>query len=114
MAFAQTGDASQIHPFSSNSEGLPSCPTPNIYATVSPAVTGRQLQADESAFFVEQNFENKPCQAALFVFHNASENNGSGHTAGRVFLSPNSSGPAHNLEVAAGDVSDPDSFNFNF
>jgi hypothetical protein len=113
-SFAATGDASQIHEFSSDSRGLPSCPTPNIYATVAPTLTGRQLAADALAFFVQHSLLGAQCQAALFLFHGKAENTGSGYTAGRVFLDVNPSGPKHNLEVDTGGLGSQSSFDLNF
>ena len=118
-AFAATGDASQVHQIDTSTEGLPSCPNPNIFVTVSRALTGRTLEADLSAFFVQSGLIDNRCQAFVFAFHSkadyqANENNG--YTAGRVALTTNGgSGPQYNLEVDAGNVYDfPPEFNFNF
>ena len=45
-AFAATGDPSQVQQIATSTEGLPSCPEPNIYVTVSPGLTGKALEAD--------------------------------------------------------------------
>jgi hypothetical protein len=118
-AFAATGDASEVHQVGSSTEGLPSCPVPNIYVTVSPGLTIRELEADLSAFFVQSGLLNSQCQAFVFAFHSSSDyraNKNNGYTAGRVALTMNSgSGPQHNLEVDAGGVYDfPAQFDFNF
>jgi len=117
--FAATGDASEVHQVGSSTEGLPSCPDLNIYVTVSPGLTTRELEADLSAFFVQSGLLNNQCQAFVFAFHSRSDyqaNNNNGYTAGRVALTMNSgSGPQHNLEVDAGDVYNfPAQFDFNF
>lgn len=118
-AFAATGDASEVHQVGTSTEGLPSCPEPNIYVTVSPALTVRELEADLSAFFVQRGLLNSQCQAFVFAFHSRSDyqaNINNGYTAGRVALTTNS-GPdlKRNLEVDAGDVYDfPAQFDFNF
>jgi hypothetical protein len=118
-AFAATGDASDIHQVGSSTEGLPSCPNPNIYVTVSPGLTTRELEADLSAFFVQSELLSNQCQAFVFAYHSRSDyqaNSNNGYTAGRVALTMNSGpGPQHNLEVDAGDVYDfPAQFDFNF
>lgn len=117
--FAATGDASKVHQVGTSSEGLPSCPEPNIYVTVSPALTVRELEADLSAFFVQSGLLNSQCQAFVFAFHSKNDyqaNINNGYTAGRVALTTNS-GPdlQRNLEVDAGDVYDfPAQFDLNF
>jgi hypothetical protein len=118
-AFADSGDASEVHQVGSSTEGLPSCPVPNIYVTVSPGLTTRELEADLSAFFAQSGLLNNQCQAFVFAFHSRSDyqaNSNNGYTAGRVALTMNSgSGPQHNLEVDAGDVYDfPAQFDLNF
>jgi hypothetical protein len=118
-AFAATGDASKVHQVGSGTEGLPSCPVPNIYVTVSPGLTTRELEADLSAFFVQSGLLNSQCQAFVFAFHSRSDyqaNGNNGYTVGRVALTMNSgSGPQHNLEVDAGSVYNfPEQFAFNF
>ena len=88
-AFAATGDASQVRQVSTSSEGLPSCPTPTIYVAVSPALTGRALQADLSAFFVQHGLLGSQCQAFVFAYHSQAEylaHQNDGYTAGRVAL----------------------------
>lgn len=118
-AFAATGDARQVHQIGTGTDGLPSCPEPSIYVTVSRSLTGRALEADLSAFFVQSGLLGNQCQAFVFAFHSQSdyqENMNNGYTAGRVALTTNSgSGPRHNLEVDAGDVYDfPAQFDFSF
>lgn len=111
-AFAQTGDASAIHAFASDSKGLPSCPTPNLYATANPGITGRQLEADESAFFVERGLLDQPCSAFLFLFNSPTEDQSGGYTVGRVAVDGTTSDSRRNLEVDTSVSSE--SFNFNF
>jgi hypothetical protein len=118
-AFAATGDASQVHRVATTSDGLPSCPEPTIYATVSRALTGRALEADLSAFFMQSGLINSRCQAFVFAFHGRRDyrvHRNDGYTAGRVALTTNSdTGPRYNLEVDAGDVYNfPAEFDFNF
>jgi hypothetical protein len=117
-AFAATGDASQVHEVRSTTEGLPSCPDPTIYVTVSPAVTGRALDADLSAFFVQQGLLSSPCEPVVFAYHSMSDylaHRDDGYTAGRVSVSSTGSGSQKNLEVDAGDVYNfPAEFDFNF
>ena len=118
-AFAVTGDASEVHQVGSSTEGLPSCPEPAIYVTVSPGLTIRELEADLSAFFVQSGLLSNQCQAFVFAFHSRSDyqaNVNNGYTAGRVALTTNSGpGPQRNLEVDAGDVYNfPAQFDFNF
>jgi hypothetical protein len=118
-AFAATGDASEVHQVGSSTEGLPSCPEPNIHVTVSPGLTIRELEADLSAFFVQSGLLNSQCQAFVFAFHSRSDyqaNVDNGYTAGRVALTTNSGpGLQHNLEVDAGNVYNfPAQFDFNF
>lgn len=117
-AFAATGDASKVHLIRRTSEGLPSCPEPTIYVTVSHRLTGRALEADLSAFFVQSGLISNHCQAVVFAFHSRRDYRAhwnDGYTAGRVALTNNSSGPRYNLEVDAGDVySFPAQFDFNF
>jgi hypothetical protein len=104
-AFAATGDASQVHRVATASDGLPSCPEPSIYVTVSRALTGRALEADLSAFFVQSGLINSHCQAFVFAFHGRHDyrvHRNDGYTAGRVALTTNAgSGSRHNLEVDA-------------
>jgi hypothetical protein len=119
-AFAATGDASQVHQIATSTEGLPSCPNPNIYVAVSQGLTGRALEADLAAFFVQSGLVGNQCQASVFAFHSESDyqaHQNDGYTAGRVALTTNSgSGPQHNLEVDAGDVTNMQAakFDFNF
>lgn len=118
-AFAATGDASQVHQVASSTEGLPSCPEPNFYVTVSQALTGKVLEADLSAFFVQHGLLGNQCQAFVFAFHSKSDylaHQGDGFTAGRVALTTNSgSGPQMNLEVDAGSaVNTQAESDFNF
>jgi hypothetical protein len=118
-AFAATGNAGQVHQIGTGTEGLPSCPAPNIYVTVSLRLRGRKLEADLSAFFLQKGLMGSQCQAFVFAFHSRSDyraHQNDGYTAGRVALT-NSAGSQHNLEVDAGGVtsmlSNPQ-FNFNF
>jgi hypothetical protein len=117
-AFAATGDASQVHEVRSTTGGLPSCPDPIIYVTISPAVTGRALEADLSAFFVQQGLLSSQCQPVVFAYHSMSDylaNRDNGYTAGRVCVSSTGSGSQLNLEVDAGAVTNQQAeFDFNF
>jgi hypothetical protein len=118
-AFAATGDASRVHEVASAGEGLPSCPQPNRYVTVSPAVTGRALEADLSAYFVQNGLLSNQCGAVVFAYHSMSDyqvNKDNGFTAGRVILSNNNgSSPQFNLEVDTGSATNTlATFNFNF
>lgn len=122
-AFAATGDPSQVQQIATSTEGLPSCPEPNIYVTVSPGLTGKALEADLAAFFVQSGLLGNQCQAFVFAYHSESDyqaNQGDGFTAGRVALTSNSgSGPQHNLEVDAGEETSEANnvqaqFNFDF
>jgi hypothetical protein len=117
--FAATGDASQVHEIGLRESELASCPEPNIYVTVTRAVTGQALEADLSAFFVQKGLLTNQCQAFVFAFHSRRDyriNYDDGYTAGRVALTTNAgSGPKYNLEVDAGNVYDfPAQFEFNF
>jgi hypothetical protein len=118
-AFAATGDASQVHEIRYQESGLPSCPEPNYMVSVSRTITGRVLEADLSAFFVQRGLLGNHCQAFVFAFHGRHDyrvHRDDGYTAGRVALTANAgSGPKYNLEVDAGDVYDfPTQFDFNF
>jgi hypothetical protein len=118
-AFAASGDASEVHQIGTSTEGLPSCPEPNIYVTVSPRLTVRELEADLSAFFVQSGLLSSQCQAFVFAFHSRSDyqaNINNGYTARSVALTTNSGpGPKRNLEVDVGDVYNfPVEFNFSF
>jgi hypothetical protein len=118
-AFAATGNASKVHEVASVGEGLPSCPQPTRYVTVSPAVTGRALEADLSAYYVQNGLLSNQCGAAVFAYHSMSDyqaNKDNGFTAGRVILSKNSgSSPQFNLEVDTGSATNTlATFNFNF
>jgi hypothetical protein len=117
-AFASTGDASEVHQVGAGSEGLPSCPVPNIYVTVNRALTGKTLEADLSAFFVQSGLINTRCQAFLFAYHSQSDyqaNRNNGYTAGRVALTDTGSGSQQNLEVDTGAATSTQTqFDFNF
>lgn len=121
-AFAATGSASSVHQIAivTQDEGTPSCPSPNIYVTVSPALSGRTLEADLSAFFVQRGLLNGQCQAFVFAYHGQSDyraHQNDGYTAGRVALTV--SGSQRNLEVDTGEVTSEtynqqSEFDFNF
>jgi hypothetical protein len=117
-AFAATGDASQVHEVGTASEGSPSCPTPNIYVTVSPTLTGRTLEADISAFFLQNGLLASQCQAFVFAYHSRSDylaNRNDGFTAGRVAVTNNYGSPQWNLEVDTGSAwSQQTQFDFNY
>jgi hypothetical protein len=122
-AFAATGDAAKVHPIARDSEGLPSCPEPNIIVTVSRRLTGQALLADLSAFFIQSGLINDHCRAFVFAFHSRRDyraHRNDGYTAGRVALTTNSAGPPDNLEVDAGDTTSASDifttakFDFNF
>jgi hypothetical protein len=119
-AFAATGDASRVHQIATSNEGLPSCPKPNIEVTVSRGVTGKALEADLAAFFVQNGLVGNQCGAFVFAYHSKSDyeaNQNNGYTAGRVALTINSGGgPQRNLEVDAGDATSMQQaqFDFNF
>jgi hypothetical protein len=68
-AFAATGDASQIHEIGHQEDGLASCPEPNIYVTVSRVITGRTLEADLSAFFMQNGLIGNRCQEDYSKLH---------------------------------------------
>lgn len=118
-AFAATGDPTRVHQISTSSKGLPSCPTPTIYVTVSPGLKGRRLEADLSAFFLGRGLIGSQCQAFVFAFRSRSDyraHQNDGYTAGRVALT-NNSGSQRNLEVDTGEVTSVLSsprFDFNF
>ena len=119
QSFAATGDASQLHEVASVSEGLPSCPQPNRIVTASPEVTGRALEADLSAYFVQNGLLSNQCGAVVFAYHSMSDyqaNKDNGFTAGRVILSNNGgSDPQLNLEVDAGSATNMQAeFDFDF
>jgi hypothetical protein len=104
-AFAATGDASKVHKIAASSKGAASCRERNIYVTVSPAVSGRALEADLAAFFVHSGLIKDKCQAYIFAYHSRSEYRAyrnDGYTAGRVALTV--SGSRLNLEVDTGEV----------
>jgi hypothetical protein len=117
-AFAGTGDAGKVHQIGRETVGLPSCPDTDIFVAVSRALTGRALEADLSAFFVQRGLVHRHCPAFVFAFHSRRDYRAhlsNGYTAGRVALTTNSSGPQYNLEVDAGDVYNfPAQFDFNF
>ena len=121
-AFAATGDVNRVHQIVivTHSEGQPSCPSPNIYVTVSHALTGKALEADLSAFFVQKGLLNGQCQAFVYAYHSKSDyqmHQNDGYTAGRVALTV--SGSQRNLEVDTGEVTSEtynqqSEFDFNF
>jgi len=118
-AFAATGDASQVQQVATASDGLPSCPQPSISVTVSPALTGKALEADLSSFFVQNGLLGNQCGAVVFAYHSMSDyqaNKNNFFTAGRVILSNNSgSSPQFNLEVDTGSATnEATEFDFNF
>lgn len=102
LAFAATGDPSAIHQFDEDSVGDARCPWPNVYATVDPQLTGRELAADAAAFAVAHRMLDNPCRAALLIFHRPAENTGDGFTAGRIFLDGNPGGKRHTIRVDIG------------
>jgi len=120
QAFAATGDASKVHPVGTSSVGQRFCPETTIYVTVSPALSGRELEADLSAFFVHSGLINNQCPAFVYAYHSRSEyqaDGDGGYTAGSVALTV--SGSQSNLEVDTGDVTSgtyniKSQFNFNF
>jgi hypothetical protein len=122
-SFAATGDASPVHQIGQAQEGSSSCPEPNIYVTVSRAITGRALEADLSAFFMEKSLISDHCQAFVFAFygrHDYRVHRNDGYTVGRVALTSNASGSQpYNLEVDTGEatseaVNMKTQFDFNF
>lgn len=105
-AFAATGDPAQVRQIGTSSEGLPSCPTRNIYVTVSPRLRGRMLEADLSAFFLRSGLIGSQCQAFVFAFHGQHDyraHQNDGYTSGHVALT-NNRGSQRNLEVDTGEV----------
>lgn len=120
--FAATGDASQIHKIATSSEGLPSCPEPDIFVTVNPALTARTLEADLSAYFVQSGLIGNRCQAFLFAYHSRHDYRAhlnDGFTVGSVALTDIGSGSQFNLEVDVGEVTSEvnnlrSRFEFNF
>lgn len=116
-ALAATGDANAVREIASSTYGQPSCPTPTIYVTVPPDLTGRALQTDLAAFFESKGLTASPCQAFVYAFHSRADyqaNQNNGYTAGRVALTSNS-GSQRNLEVDVGNVYDyPAQFNFDY
>lgn len=115
-AFAATGDASQVTQVASVTDGLPTCPQPALYVTVSSGLSGRALEADLSAFFAQKGLLNNRCGAVVFAYHSESDyraNRDNGFTAGRVIIT--ASGSQLNLEVDAGSAtSEQSEFEFNF
>lgn len=104
-AFAASGDPTQLSVFATASKGLPSCPDLNVYATVSPSVTGSALAHDMAALFVQRGLLGSSCPfAGLYVFHSPSENNGGGYTAGAVMFDAS---PFQGLSVVSGPVGSP-------
>jgi hypothetical protein len=121
QAFAATGNARQVHQVAVSSEGLSSCPTRNIYVTVRPHLTGRELEADLSAYFLQSGVIGSQCQAFIFAFRSRSDyqtHKNDGYTVGRVALT-NDSGSQRDLEVDTGEVTSEaynprTQFNFKF
>jgi hypothetical protein len=119
-AFAATGEEGTVHPVGTSSEGQRSCPDTTIYVTVSPALSGRPLEADLSAFFVHSGLINDQCPASVYAYYSRSEyqaDSYGGYTAGSVALTM-SEGQS-NLAVDTGDVTPgtyniKSQFNFNF
>lgn len=119
-AFAATGDAAKVHPVGTSSQGQRSCPETTIYVTVSPALSGRTLEADLSAFFVHSGLINNQCPASIYAYYSRSEYQAysdGGYTAGSVTLTM--SAGQSNLAVETGDVTPgtyniKSQFNFNF
>jgi hypothetical protein len=72
-------------------------------------LSGRTLQADLSAFFVQNGLLASQCQAFVFAYDRRSAylaNRNDGYTAGRVALT-NNSGSERNLEVDTGNFYHP-------
>jgi hypothetical protein len=107
-AFAATGNSAQVHQIGTSSEGLPSCPTPNVYVTVNSGAAGRRLEADLAAFFLRSGLIGGQCQAFVFAYHSRGDyqaHRDDGYTVGRVALTNGSgSGSERNLEVDTGEV----------
>jgi hypothetical protein len=83
--FAATGDATALTQVADKTIRAPGgCEQPNWYATVGPTITGRQLAADELAFFKQHTDLNRgSCGAFLYVTH-PGDQLGVGYTAGAV------------------------------
>jgi len=116
LAFAATGDASQVTQVASTTVGLATCPQPSVDVIVSSGLSDRMLAADLSAFFVQEGFTNNQCGAVVFAYHSESDyqaNQNNGFTAGRVITTAN--GSQLNLEVDTGAATAEQSeFDFNF
>jgi hypothetical protein len=116
LAFAATGDASQVTQVASSTDGLATCPQPSVYVIVNSGLSDRTLAADLSAFFVQEGFTNNQCGAVGFAYHSQSDyqaNKNDGFTAGRVVTT--AYGSQLNLEVDTGAVTAEQSeFDFNF
>ena len=116
LAFAATGDASQVTQVGSATDGLSTCPQPALYVTVSSGLSGRTLEADLSAFFVQKGLTNYQCGAVVFAYHSESDyqaNRDEGFTAGRVVTT--AYGSQLSLEVdTGGATSEQSEFDFNF
>jgi hypothetical protein len=119
-AFADTGNASKVQPVGTSSVGQRSCPDTTIYATVSPSLSGRPLEADLSAFFVHSGLISTMCPASVYAYYSKSEyqaDSDGGFTAGSVTLTV--SGTQSNLAVDTGNVTSgaydiKSQFSFNF
>jgi hypothetical protein len=84
VAFAMTGNAAAIKLLSIVVKGAADCPVTTSYATVDPAISGLELAADESAYFVQAGMLDGSCKAALLVYYQAAEQSRGDYTAGRV------------------------------
>jgi hypothetical protein len=104
-AFAATGDADALHTMGTSSAGRHFCPSTTIYATVSPALHGRTLEADLSAFFLHSGLINGDCPASVLAYYSRGEyqaDHDGGYTAGSVALT--ASATQRNLSVDTGTV----------
>jgi len=114
-AFARSGNPTAIHPYKSEAVGAVGiCPQPRVEATADANLPVRELQADESAFFLQRGYLDQDCGGVLFLFDSPSTSHDGGYNVGRVLYDVGSSDPAHRLEVDTSDITPAGSFTLNY
>ena len=119
VALGASGDSSVFQPFDPRSEGLDSCPQPNVDVIVPRTLTGQALAADLLAEFAQITPFRNNCGAAVFGYFDQSEASGDGplagaYTAGRVRLDPVDSNGKHPIEVDVGSAVSETSFSLEY
>jgi len=113
--FARTGNPTAIHPYKSEAVGAVGiCPQPRVEATADANLPVRELQADESAFFLRRGYLDQNCGGVLFLYDSPTASHDEGFNVGRVLYDVSSSDPAHRLEVDTSDITPAGSFTLTY